>query len=57
MILNMQFELKSDYFINNLFYYFSVVGLNFDFIALNLVGFILYSMFNVGLWIPEIEVI
>jgi len=33
----------------------SVVGLNFDFIALNLVGFILYSMFNVGLWIPEIE--
>lgn len=36
---------------------FSVVGLNFDFIALNLLGFILYSMFNVGLWIPEIEVI
>ncbi|XP_025199145.1 cystinosin homolog isoform X3 [Melanaphis sacchari] len=33
----------------------SVVGLNFDFIVLNLVGFILYSMFNVGLWIPEIE--
>jgi cystinosin len=33
----------------------SVVGLNFDFIALNLIGFILYSMFNVGLWIPEIE--
>lgn len=34
----------------------SVVGLNFDFIALNLLGFILYSMFNVGLWIPDIEV-
>ncbi|VVC41327.1 Hypothetical protein CINCED_3A018797 [Cinara cedri] len=33
----------------------SVVGLNFDFIALNLVGFILYSMFNIGLWLPEIE--
>lgn len=33
----------------------SVVGLNFDFIALNLLGFILYSMFNVGLWIPDIE--
>ncbi|CAI6362419.1 unnamed protein product [Macrosiphum euphorbiae] len=33
----------------------SVVGLNFDFIALNLIGFMLYSMFNVGLWIPEIE--
>ncbi|XP_060855568.1 cystinosin homolog [Metopolophium dirhodum] len=31
------------------------VGLNFDFIALNLIGFMLYSMFNVGLWIPEIE--
>lgn len=35
---------------------YSVVGLNFDFIALNLVGFILYSMFNIGLWLPEIEV-
>ncbi|XP_050434646.1 cystinosin homolog isoform X2 [Adelges cooleyi] len=33
----------------------SVVGLNFDFICLNLLGFILYSMFNIGLWIPEIE--
>lgn len=34
----------------------SVVGLNFDFIALNLVGFIMYSLFNIGLyWIPEIQ--
>lgn len=28
----------------------SVVGLNFDFLSLNVVGFTLYSMFNVGLY-------
>ncbi|XP_011495491.1 PREDICTED: cystinosin homolog isoform X2 [Ceratosolen solmsi marchali] len=34
----------------------SVVGLNFDYISLNLVGFIMYAVFNCGLyWIPEIE--
>ncbi|XP_053946213.1 cystinosin homolog isoform X3 [Anastrepha ludens] len=34
----------------------SVVGLNFDFLALNIVGFALYSVFNCGLyWIPEIQ--
>ncbi|GLH11609.1 Cystinosin like protein, partial [Gryllus bimaculatus] len=34
----------------------SVVGLNFDFLALNIVGFILYSLFNCGLyWITKIE--
>ncbi|KAF2901758.1 hypothetical protein ILUMI_04436 [Ignelater luminosus] len=34
----------------------SVIGLNFDFLSLNVVGFILYSVFNVGLYaIPEIE--
>ncbi|KAJ3643343.1 hypothetical protein Zmor_026061 [Zophobas morio] len=34
----------------------SVVGLNFDFLALNIVGFVLYSVFNLGLYfIPEIE--
>uniref|UniRef100_A0A8C8BFE2 Cystinosin, lysosomal cystine transporter n=1 Tax=Otus sunia TaxID=257818 RepID=A0A8C8BFE2_9STRI len=34
----------------------SVVGLSFDFIALNLTGFIAYSVFNVGLfWIPLIK--
>ncbi|KAL6469287.1 hypothetical protein MHYP_G00228110 [Metynnis hypsauchen] len=34
----------------------SVVGLNFDFLALNLTGFIAYSVFNVGLfWIPYIK--
>ncbi|XP_055381281.1 cystinosin homolog [Condylostylus longicornis] len=34
----------------------SVVGLNFDFLSLNIVGFILYSVFNIGLfWIPEIQ--
>nr|CAD7407029.1 unnamed protein product [Timema cristinae] len=35
----------------------SVVGLNFDFLALNIVGFILYALFNCGLfWIPEVKV-
>ncbi|XP_049844348.1 cystinosin homolog [Schistocerca gregaria] len=34
----------------------SVVGLNFDFLSLNILGFILYSLFNCGLyWIPEVE--
>ncbi|CAN2387838.1 L-cystine transmembrane transporter activity [Pristimantis euphronides] len=34
----------------------SVVGLSFDFLALNLTGFIAYSVFNVGLfWIPFIR--
>ncbi|KAJ6657333.1 hypothetical protein lerEdw1_002700 [Lerista edwardsae] len=34
----------------------SVVGLSFDFIALNLTGFIAYSVFNVGLfWISSIK--
>lgn len=35
----------------------SVVGLNFDYLSLNLVGFIMYALFNCGLyWIPDIEV-
>ncbi|XP_043984892.1 cystinosin isoform X1 [Gambusia affinis] len=34
----------------------SVVGLNFDFLSLNLTGFIAYSVFNIGLfWIPYIK--
>ncbi|KAG8450398.1 hypothetical protein GDO86_002887 [Hymenochirus boettgeri] len=34
----------------------SVVGLSFDFLALNLTGFIAYSVFNVGLfWIPYVK--
>ncbi|XP_039985308.1 cystinosin isoform X3 [Xiphias gladius] len=34
----------------------SVVGLNFDFLALNLTGFIAYSVFNIGLfWVPFIK--
>ncbi|XP_069703354.1 cystinosin homolog isoform X2 [Periplaneta americana] len=34
----------------------SVVGLNFDFLSLNIVGFILYSLFNCGLfWIKDVE--
>jgi len=34
----------------------SVIGLNFDFLSLNLVGFVLYAIFNCGLyWIPEME--
>lgn len=35
----------------------SVTGLNFDYLALNILGFILYGIFNVGLYsIPEIQV-
>ncbi|XP_072246367.1 cystinosin isoform X2 [Leuresthes tenuis] len=34
----------------------SVVGLNFDFLALNLTGFIAYSVFNIGMfWVPYIK--
>ncbi|KAL0271760.1 UNVERIFIED_CONTAM: hypothetical protein PYX00_008756 [Menopon gallinae] len=31
----------------------SVIGLNFDFLSLNLVGFVLYSLFNIGLYSSE----
>lgn len=31
----------------------SVVGLNFDFISLNVVGFLLYATFNIGLYYNE----
>lgn len=35
----------------------SVVGLSFDFVALNLMGFVAYSVFNIGLlWVPYIKV-
>lgn len=35
----------------------SVVGLSFDFVTLNLTGFVAYSVFNVGLfWVPHIKV-
>lgn len=34
----------------------SVIGLNFDFLSLNIVGFTLYGFFNIGLyWIPSIQ--
>ncbi|XP_020711264.2 cystinosin homolog isoform X2 [Athalia rosae] len=34
----------------------SVVGLNFDFLSLNIVGFVMYSLFNCGLfWISSVE--
>nr|XP_019599404.1 PREDICTED: cystinosin isoform X1 [Rhinolophus sinicus] len=34
----------------------SVVGLSFDFVTLNLTGFVAYSVFNIGLfWVPHIE--
>ena len=37
-------------------YHCSVIGLNFDFLSLNVVGFALYSVFNVGLfWIKPIQ--
>lgn len=35
----------------------SVIGLSFDFLALNLTGFVAYSVFNIGLlWVPYIQV-
>ncbi|KAM9848496.1 cystinosin isoform 1-T3 [Aulostomus maculatus] len=34
----------------------SVVGLNFDFLALNITGFLAYSVFNIGLlWLTDIK--
>lgn len=34
----------------------SVIGLSFDFVALNLTGFVAYSVFNIGLlWVPYIQ--
>ncbi|XP_012868798.1 PREDICTED: cystinosin isoform X1 [Dipodomys ordii] len=34
----------------------SVIGLSFDFLALNLTGFVAYSVFNIGLlWVPYIQ--
>jgi len=34
-----------------------VVGLNFDFLALNITGFVAYLMFNIELfWIPAVQV-
>jgi len=34
----------------------SVVGLNFDFLAYNLVGFVAYGLYNIGMfWIPAVE--
>ncbi|XP_076033306.1 cystinosin homolog [Oratosquilla oratoria] len=34
----------------------SVVGLSFDFLAFNFLGYVTYSLFNAGLlWIPEIQ--
>ncbi|XP_055983286.1 cystinosin [Sorex fumeus] len=34
----------------------SVIGLSFDFVALNLMGFVAYSVFNIGLlWVPYIQ--
>lgn len=36
----------------------SVVGYNFDYVSLNIVGFVMYSVFNCGLfWIKYIQVI
>lgn len=36
----------------------SVVGLSFDFLAYNLLGFFAYSVYNVALfWVPTIQVL
>ena len=37
-------------------FFSSVIGLNFDFLSLNIVGFVLYSVFNVALyWIHGVQ--
>ena len=33
--------------------FFSVIGLNFDYLSLNIVGFTLYGCFNIGLYFIE----
>ena len=39
------------------FLFHSVVGLNFDFLAYNLTGFIAYGLFNIGMfWIHSVQV-
>ena len=39
------------------FVFFSVIGLNFDFVAYNITGFIAYGLFNIGMfWIPTVQV-
>ena len=39
------------------FYEFSVVGLNFDFLLYNFIGFLAYSFFNAGmLWVDVMKV-
>ena len=40
----------SSRFCNNKFCYFSVVGLNFDFLCYNILGYLAYSVYNVGLF-------
>ena len=38
-------------------YFFSVVGLNFDFLAYNITGFLAYGLFNVGMfWVDRVKV-
>lgn len=37
--------------------FFSVIGLNFDFLAYNLTGFVAYGLFNIGMfWVHEVQV-
>lgn len=36
----------------------SVVGLNFDYLAYNITGFLSYGLFNIGMfWIPVVKVL
>ena len=38
-------------------FFFSVIGLNFDFLVYNFSGFLAYGLFNVGMyWIPVVKV-
>ncbi|VDP35891.1 unnamed protein product [Schistosoma curassoni] len=50
-------NISLNYWINNYFVFCSsVVGFNFDFAVLNVIGFLFYSIYNIGLyWIPLIQ--
>lgn len=44
--------------LKNIHYFFSVVGLNLDYVVLNVFGHVYYTIFNVGLYyVPSIKVI
>ncbi|VDO58150.1 unnamed protein product [Schistosoma margrebowiei] len=55
--VNIVNNISLNYWINHYFVFCSsVVGFNFDFAVLNVIGFLFYSIYNIGLyWIPLIQ--